>query len=90
MRDRKSERRNAVITGRQIAAARALVGWSQVRLAQEAALHVNAVRYWEAHEQIPHQQERLTFACQRIERALLDAGVCFTNSPTAGVRFVEK
>lgn len=76
--------------GRQIAAARALAGWSQSRLAKEAGLHVNAVRYWEAHRHIPHAATDAPIACQRILRALQDEGVHFTCSPAAGVYFVEK
>jgi len=38
--------------GKQMRAARALVGWSQDDLAGAAGLHVNSVKTWEARERI--------------------------------------
>lgn len=39
-------------TGKQIRAARALVGWSQGDLARAAGLHVNTVKGWEGRDVI--------------------------------------
>lgn len=39
-------------TGKQIRAARALVGWSQDALATAAGLHCNSVKSWEGRERI--------------------------------------
>ena len=41
-----------IATGRQIAAARALLGWSQDKLAEESKLHPNSIAYWERHDEI--------------------------------------
>jgi hypothetical protein len=78
-----------ISTGRQIAAARALLGWSQRDLAQASNLHVNAVAYWEAHPTIPHVGYSTPVACQRMGQALRDAGVLTFTKPTAGVRLVS-
>jgi transcriptional regulator with XRE-family HTH domain len=77
-----------IATGRQIAAARALLGWSQQQLAKAAGLHVNAVGYWEARTEIPCGSLKAPIACRRIETALLDAGVLTLVKPTIGVRVV--
>jgi hypothetical protein len=79
-----------ISTGRQIAAARALLDWSQRDLAEASTLHVNAVAYWEAREDIPHRGFSVPVACRRIQQALLDAGVMAFIKPTAGVRVVGK
>jgi hypothetical protein len=79
-----------ISTGRQIAAARALLGWTQRDLADAAGLHVNAVSYWEAHEEIPHKGYSVPVACRRMQQALLNAGVMAFIKPTAGVRIVGK
>lgn len=76
-----------IATGRQIAAARALLGWSQGQLARAAGLHANAVAYWERHETI--ETYRPPFACERIRDALQDAGVETFLKPAPGVRFAE-
>ena len=78
-----------IATGRQIAAARALLGWSQKDLADAAGLHANAVGYWEAHDAIPYGCYRAPVACQRIQEALLKAGILTVAKPTIGVRFVK-
>jgi len=40
-------------TGKQIKAARALLGVSQVQLARRAGVHANSVKYWEARDAVP-------------------------------------
>jgi hypothetical protein len=88
--DRFSQKQTAnICTGRQIAAARALLGWSQRDLARASGLHVNAVAYWEAHPTIPHAGSSTPVACQRMGQALRDAGVVTFIKPTAGVRLVS-
>ena len=79
-----------ISTGRQIAAARALLGWSQRDLADASNLHANAVAYWEARDDIPHSGYCVPVACQRIQQALLDAGLFMFIKPAPGVRFVGK
>jgi transcriptional regulator with XRE-family HTH domain len=62
--------------GAQLRAARALLGWSQRDLARAAAVHVNAVRYW---EQQPWRSLRLIESsspgAKRIIAALAAAGI---------------
>ena len=76
-----------IATGRQIAAARALLGWSQDELADASGLHVNSIAYWERHVAIPTY--RAPVACERIAGALRDAGVETFLNPAPGVRFAE-
>ena len=75
-----------IVCGNQIRAARALLSWTQPQLAEAAALHPNAIAYWEGREQIPHGWQPV--ACRRIREALLRAGVDFLLSPVVGVRLV--
>ncbi len=77
-----------ISTGRQIAAARALLGWTQRDLAEASNLHVNAVAYWEAREEIPHKGYSVPVACRLMQQAFLDAGVMSFIKPSAGVRLV--
>ena len=73
------------VTGKQIRAARTLLGWRRSDLAAAAGLHVNAVAYWEKHDTLPASE----VGCVRIKRALFDAGVMAINSPTIGVCMVR-
>lgn len=57
-------------TGKQIRAARALLGLRREDLARHAGLHPNAVKYWEAREvppgRPPHAIERITWALEAM------------------------
>ena len=82
-----------ISTGRQIKAARALVGLRVEDLAAEAKIHRNAVTYWEGQAQIPVPTKtgRIgveSFACVRIREALEARGVVFTRQPGPGVSLV--
>ena len=79
-----------IVTGSQIRAAHALRGWTQARLAKASGLHLNAVAYWEHHDEIPTGVWREPVACRRIRKALLDAGVEFLQLPLVGVRLVAR
>lgn len=79
-----------ITTGRQIAAARALLGWSQDELADAAAMHVNSVAYWERHSIIATDYYKVPVACRRIREALLTAGVETFVDPSPGVRMVQR
>ena len=79
-----------IVTGSQIRAARALLGWTQARLAKASGLHPNAVAYWENHDEIPTGVWREPVACRRIRKALLKAGVEFLQLPLIGVRLVAR
>lgn len=62
----------ALRTGKQIKAARALLGFSQVDLAERAGVHANSVKYWEAREAVPDDG-----GAAMIREALKRAGVVF-------------
>ena len=79
-----------IVTGAQIRAARALLGWTQARLAGSAGLHPNAIAYWEGHDEIPTGVWREPVACRRIRKSLLEAGVEFLQLPLLGVRLVAR
>jgi transcriptional regulator with XRE-family HTH domain len=79
-----------IATGRQIAAARALLGWSQDKLAEASKLHPNSIGYWEAHDEIETGKWRVPVAIERIRAALLNAGVETFLNPSPGVRIVGK
>ena len=81
---------SSIVTGSQIRAARALLGWTQARLAKASGLHPNAVAYWEGHKDIPTGVWREPVACRRIRKALLEAGVEFLQLPLLGVRLVAR
>lgn len=70
------------VTGRQIKAARALLGWRRIDLAVAAGLHRNAVAYWEGQPRMPRREP---FACQKMRAALLSAGVVTVSTPAPGV-----
>lgn len=73
------------VTGNQIKAARALLGWRRSDLAGAAQLHVNAVAYWEGRQQLPAHQA----GCVRIRDALFAAGIVAIDSPAPGVCFIS-
>lgn len=70
------------ITGRQIAGARGLLGWSQGHLATAADMSERAINRWEAGETSPHQS-----TVERVVSVIEAAGVEFTNGGQPGVRF---
>jgi len=78
-----------IVTGAQIRAARALLGWTRVELAMAANLHRNAIGYWEQHKTIPNGRSREPVACRHIREALHAAGVEVFKDPAPGVRFVS-
>ena len=77
-----------IVTGAQIRAARALLGWTRAELATAATLHRNAVAYWERRATIPTGHYREPHACRHIRKALLVAGVEIFMDPAPGVRLV--
>ena len=77
-----------IVTGAQIRAARALLGWTRAELATAANLHRNAVAYWERRATIPTGHYREPHACRLIRKALLVAGVEIFMAPAPGVRLV--
>lgn len=71
------------VTGSQIRAARALLGWRREDLAEAAQVHPNAVSYWEKRAKHPTRTESM--ACLRMRQALILAGVITVNTPAPGV-----
>lgn len=74
------------VTGAQIRAARALLGWRRVDLAAAAGLHRNAVAYWERQQRMPRSEP---FACRKMRAALLSAGVVTVSTPAPGVCLLD-
>lgn len=69
-------------TGRQIKAARALLGWSQQHLADKAALSVITITRMEKSVSLRGHHDTVS----RIQFALESAGIEFLNSGSPGVR----
>ena len=63
------------VTGRQIRAARALLGWTRADLAEAAGLHPNSVAYWENTTEIPTRPSQEPHACRLIRKALRAVGL---------------
>ncbi len=68
-------------TGRQLAAARTLVGITQEDLASRCGLHVNSIRYLERQRVITTDH-----SSRLVATALADLGVRFFTLPSCGVR----
>ncbi len=71
-------------TGRQLRAARVLLGWTRAALARAAMLHPNSVAYWEAQESIRAASQIV--GCQKLLGALKRGGCELLSSPAPGVR----
>lgn len=77
-----------IVTGCQIRAARALLGWSRAQLAGAAGLHGNSITYWEETPVI-RTGRREPHACAGIREALHRAGVEFIGHAKPGVRLCQ-
>ena len=73
------------ILGRQLVAARGLLGWTQRQLATAADVHLDTIVTWEHGE---HQPRESTM--QRVVAAIDARGVEFTNGGQPGVRYKAK
>ena len=73
------------ITGRQLAAARSLLGWSQDHLAVAAGVTKQTIMRWETEQ---HEPRETTVA--EVIKVIEDRGVEFTNGGAPGVRFKPK
>ena len=62
-----------MITGEQIKAARALLGWTPYRLAPRAGIGHTLLRQFEAGARVPDEER-----AARLKSALEEAGVMFT------------
>ena len=70
-----------MITGRQVQAARALLGWSQQDLADKAIISRSAVNRLEMGKVDPR-----TSTVEKVRRALESAGIEFLYDDSEGVR----
>ena len=73
------------ILGRQLAAARSLLGWSQEQLALAADVTGQTIRNWESGQTMPRPS-----TVENVRRVIEDRGVEFTNGGAPGVRFKPK
>jgi len=72
-----------VITGRQLKAARALVGWEQTDLAKKAGVAISTVRRMESFQgEIGARTSTLSLVTKALERA----GIEFLDGGKPGVR----
>lgn len=71
--------------GRQIRAARALVGWSQDDLAKAAGLHPNSVKHWEGREAIQggHAVDAMRAALEGQGVRFVDGGAVLVEDAAA-------
>lgn len=74
---------SVLITGRQLKAARALVGWEQTDLATKARVAISTVRRMESFDGAIGAR---TDTLDRIQMALEREGIEFLNSGSPGVR----
>jgi DNA-binding XRE family transcriptional regulator len=74
-----------VLRSAQCRAARALLGWSQKDLAERAGVRVLALRRFESGATDPRASTR-----DRIEKALLDAGIELIEDDGVGVKRHQK
>ncbi len=73
------------ISGRQLAAARSLLNWSQQHLATAADVTQQTIALWETEQQVPRPS-----TVERVRKAIEDRGVEFLNGGAPGVRFKPK
>ena len=73
------------ITGRQLAAARSLLGWTQEHLATAADVTRHTIKDWELEHSLPRQS-----TIDRVRAAIEARGVEFLNGGQPGVRMKAK
>jgi predicted transcriptional regulator len=72
-----------LITGRQLRAARALIGWEQAELAAKSRVAIGTIRRMESFDgEIGSRTSTLSQVLQALEKA----GIEFLNSDSPGVR----
>lgn len=77
-----------MLTGRQIRAARAMLGWTATELAERAGTTRNTVQRLEQEDGIPQSRSKTLFD---LRKALENAGIEFLeNSASVGVIFHTK
>jgi predicted transcriptional regulator len=76
-----------IVTGRQLKAARALIGMEQTDLADKAGVAIGTIRRMEGFE---GEIAAHTATLLKVQKALEKAGVEFLNHERPGVRLKEK
>jgi len=76
-----------VVTGFQLRAGRALVGWSRGDLSRAAGLNRNSVARWEGCLDIPAKSRIEPYAVGRMRNALERAGVYLFADPAPGAMY---
>jgi transcriptional regulator with XRE-family HTH domain len=77
----------SLVIGSQLKAARALAGVEQIELAEAAGVHPNTIRAMEARGR--SEITGSVSVLRRVQRAMEEFGVIFTNGTTPGVRLAE-
>jgi predicted transcriptional regulator len=72
-----------VITGRQLRAARALLGWEQLELAKRSRIAIGTIRRMES---FAGQISSRTSTLSQVQQTLEKAGIQFLNDESPGVR----
>jgi len=72
-----------LITGRQLRAARVLLGWEQVELAKRARVAIGTIRRMES---FAGEIGSRTSTLSQVQQALEKAGIEFLNDESPGVR----
>jgi transcriptional regulator with XRE-family HTH domain len=76
-----------LVNGRQLRAARVLLGWDQAKLAASAHVAIGTVRRMESFDDIIASQ---TGTLLKVQTALEKGGVEFLNDDRPGVRLKER
>lgn len=76
-----------VITGRQLRAARVLLGWEQIELAKRARVAIGTIRRMES---FTGEIGSRTSTLSQVQGALERAGIQFLNDESPGVRIRKK
>jgi predicted transcriptional regulator len=77
----------ALISGRQLKAARALVGWEQTHLARKSGVAVSTIRRMES---FGGEVGARTSTLSLVQKALESAGIEFLNDTRPGVRMRDE
>jgi len=72
-----------VITGRQLRAARVLLGWEQLELAKRSRIAIGTIRRMES---FAGQIRSRTSTLSQVQQTLEKAGIQFLNDESPGVR----
>jgi predicted transcriptional regulator len=76
-----------LITGRQLRAARVLLGWEQVELAKRARVAIGTIRRMES---FAGEIGSRTSTLSQVQQALEKAGIEFLNDESPGVRIRKR